>query len=376
MSEDKQKPASGLEKFKVLIVDDAPKNIQLLGSNLRAEGYQVIPATSGAQALRAVELHAPDIILLDVMMPEMNGYEVLAKLRENGDWKDIPVIFVTALTDETDEAKGLDLGAVDYITKPIKMPIALARIRTHLQLKHARQQLADQNKKLLEAAQLKEDVDRITQHDMKTPLTSMLFVPQFLKSQDNITDQQIKMLNIAENACYQLLNMVNLSLDLYKMERKTYILDPQPVNIIPIFHKIFMELESLTSAKTATMKILIQGEPASDNDEFYALAEELLCYSMFSNLIKNAIEAAPNNSAVTIECETDPPSCTIKIHNQGAVPENIRDHFFEKYVTSGKQGGTGLGTYSARLMAETQNGGIAFESDESSGTTISIQLPV
>ncbi|MEW5789083.1 MAG: HD domain-containing phosphohydrolase [Pseudomonadota bacterium] len=129
----------------VLIVDDQPENLAVLSSLLQPL-YRVRAARSGAQALRAAESAPfPDLVLLDVMMPEMDGYQVLAHLRSNPATAAVPVIFITALAAEEDEQRGFDLGAVDYITKPIKPAVVMARVRTHLDLKQARDRLADQN---------------------------------------------------------------------------------------------------------------------------------------------------------------------------------------------------------------------------------------
>ncbi len=131
------------EKQKVLVVDDAPENIQVLMETLKGE-YAVVPAVNGQKALKIAETApVPDIILLDIMMPEMDGYEVCRRLKANRVTRNIPVIFVTALDQEEDETMGLELGAVDYITKPISPAIVQARVKTHLNLKNAQQRLQD-----------------------------------------------------------------------------------------------------------------------------------------------------------------------------------------------------------------------------------------
>ena len=132
------------EKQTILIVDDTPQNLTLLGELLMPL-YRVRAANSGERALRAAATQAPDLILLDVMMPEMDGYEVLERLRADPVTHDIPVIFVTAMDSSENEEHGLALGAVDYITKPVNPAITLARVRTHLELKQARDRLTNQN---------------------------------------------------------------------------------------------------------------------------------------------------------------------------------------------------------------------------------------
>lgn len=133
------------DRATILVVDDKPENLRVVGDLLR-DTYQVRVANSGARALAVADsAPRPDLILLDVMMPEMDGYEVMRRLRANPATADIPVIFVTALNADEDEEHGLALGAVDYVTKPLKPAILLARVRSQLELKHARDRLRDQN---------------------------------------------------------------------------------------------------------------------------------------------------------------------------------------------------------------------------------------
>lgn len=128
---------NGSEKRKILIVDDVPSNIRILVEELRSE-YEIVVATSGKLALQRAVTNTPDLILLDIMMPEMDGYEVCARLKEDRKLSGIPIIFVTAKDEEEDETKGLHIGAVDYITKPFSLPIVKARVKTHLELKQHR----------------------------------------------------------------------------------------------------------------------------------------------------------------------------------------------------------------------------------------------
>jgi len=134
-----------VEKQAVLVVDDTPANIQVLMETLK-DDYRIVAAINGERALQlAISDPPPDIILLDVMMPEMDGYEVCAKLKADAKTRDIPIIFVTAMSDTQDETKGLELGAVDYIIKPISPPVVSARVKSHLELKQAREILKNQN---------------------------------------------------------------------------------------------------------------------------------------------------------------------------------------------------------------------------------------
>jgi len=138
---------NGEAKQTVLVVDDTPENIDIIVGLLK-DIYKVKAAPSGERALAVIAKKLPDLILLDIMMPVMDGYEVCEKLKKNNETKDIPIIFLTAKTDIADEVKGLDLGAVDYITKPISPPVVLSRVKTHLSLKYAQQSLLEKNQTL------------------------------------------------------------------------------------------------------------------------------------------------------------------------------------------------------------------------------------
>ncbi|PTY03971.1 hypothetical protein DB346_02630 [Verrucomicrobia bacterium LW23] len=132
----------------IVVVDDIPRNIQVVGSMLRAAGYQIVPATSGAQALRSLASRPADLVLCDVMMPEMDGFEVTRRIRSNPATADIPVIMLTAATETDYVVKGLEAGAVDYVGKPFNATELLARVRTHIELKHSREALRDTAKRL------------------------------------------------------------------------------------------------------------------------------------------------------------------------------------------------------------------------------------
>src|SRR4030042_2498030 len=144
----------------ILVVDDIPANLTLLTGILKEEGHLVRPVPSGKLASKAVEIEPPDIILLDIMMPVMDGYETCRLLKENPKTRDIPVVFLTAKAEVEDEMKGFELGAVDYITKPISPPVVLARVQTHLRLKRMQDALKDQNQ-FLDAAVQKRTKDLV-----------------------------------------------------------------------------------------------------------------------------------------------------------------------------------------------------------------------
>ncbi len=344
--------------------------------------YQLAFAPNGDKALEIARKMEIDLILLDIMMPGMDGYKVCEKLKEDERTKHIPIIFVTAKNEVDDETRGLRLGAIDYITKPVSSSIVRVRVRNHLELKLAREKierqkkrLEEQNRELAEAARLREDVERITQHDLKTPLNMIIGFPRIMMADKNLSEEHKEYLKIIEEEGLTMLNMINLSLDLFKMERRIYELHPVPVDIIQVTGKIMNGIRDIADRKKLSVNILIGGNPAGSDEHFFVQGEELLCYSMLANLIKNASEASPEDGEITVALTHEKEMSNIRIHNRGAVPEDIRDSFFDKYVTSGKKLGTGLGTYSARLIAETQGGSIHLDTSDETGTTVTVRLP-
>jgi CheY-like chemotaxis protein len=146
----------------------------------------------------------------------MDGYEVCRRLKADERAREIPIMFITGKRGVDDEIRGFNLGAVDYIAKPISPPIVRARVKNYLELKRARQQLEEQNKILLEAVQLREDVEQMTRHDLKNPLNAILSYPQLIEMVGELNDQQRQFLRAIETAGYRILNMINRSLDLVK----------------------------------------------------------------------------------------------------------------------------------------------------------------
>lgn len=357
----------------VLIVDDVPANIRILAETLRDE-YAIHVATRGSEVLELARRLLPDIILLDVVMPDLDGYAACRQLKADPDTRDIPVIFITARHAPEDEALGLSLGAVDYIVKPPSPPVVRARVKNHLELREARLRLARQNEALTEAAKLREDVDHIMRHDLKAPLTGIIGLPPLIREEGGLSDSQAMLLGLVEENGLKMLSMINRSLDLFKMERGTYVLTPEPVELTAVLRRLFMEMAGVANTRRVSLSLTVNGRPTSGLDRVMVSGERLLLHSMLANCLKNAVEASPCGAAVSVDIRDERP-VVVRIHNQGTVPEAVRGSFFDKYATSGKVGGTGLGTYSARLVAEVHGGTIAMDTADEDGTTITIGLP-
>ncbi|GAB6058886.1 hypothetical protein JCM31598_20030 [Desulfonatronum parangueonense] len=463
---------------RVLLVDDNSDNLSML-MNLLKDHYVIQAARDGTRALALAEnIPRPDIILLDVMMPDMDGYEVCRRLKANPVTRSIPVIFITARTAARDEHYGLELGAVDYITKPFHPEIVLARLQNHLELQRTRNDLQKLslavrnslasivitdldgtieyvnpaftettgytlhealglNPRVLKSGRhdddfyadmwrtiaagqawrgeilnrkkngdlywetasispvldddgmvvnyvavkedisdrkdherLKEDVDRIMRHDLRSPLSGIIGLAGVLLQDEAIAGEQREMLRLLEESGQRMLRMIDNSLDLIKMETGAYQYLPRRVDALGVIREVLGNLRSKLQAKSLREEVTLDGRPAVE--PFWVGTEERLLFCMLSNLLLNAVEASPDGETIAVELSQKPVP-TLRIRNRGAVPEPVRENFFQKYKTHGKQYGTGLGTYSARLMADTMGYGLAMEtSDTDNSTTLVI----
>jgi len=222
-------------------------------------------------------------------------------------------------------------------------------------------------------SQLRDDVERMTRHDLKAPLTGIIGLPEILLDDPTLPAAHRDLVAMIKESGLKMLGLINLSLDLYKMETGTYVLAPRPVDLAMVLTKVTRELAPLATAKRITFRF--ETDQRSElSGPIWILGEELLCFSLFSNLLKNAVEASPEGGAVEIGL-ANRDRVWLAIHNAGDMPEAIRDRLFEKYATSGKAGGTGLGAYSARLIVENLGGTIACLSGDSQGTTLFLTLP-
>lgn len=344
----------------ILIVDDNPENIRVLGAALERNKYKMTIATKGDVAIKMAEKHLPDLILLDVMMPDVDGFEVCKTLKANPKTEHIEIIFVTAAVSPSDELKGLSLGAVDYIHKPFSVPIVQTKVALHLERAYHKR--------------LRDDVERMTRHDLKTPLNALMGYPQLMLMDDNLTDEQQEYLERMLRAGNEMLNLINNSLDLFKIETGRYQYTPEVVNMVLVIGHIIQDLQMLIKKYALQIKLLIEGNESDGQGSFMVLAEKSLSYSLFANLIRNAMEACSAQDCITIAMHYEDKEGVITITNPGTMPAQIRDSFFQKYATAGKTHGTGLGAYSAKLMATVQQGSITMNTNARE-TCLTVRLP-
>jgi CheY-like chemotaxis protein/nitrogen-specific signal transduction histidine kinase len=362
-----------LAPSRILVVDDDPDTLKLFEQLFKA-GYQVLTASSGQAALDLCRGDPmPDLLLMDVKMPGMDGFEVVRQLHARAETAQIPVIFVTDEENEEEKVKGMALGAVDFVLKSSDPKALQARVRNFIKFIDMRRQIQADFDAMLDATLVREDVENTTRHDMKGSLAGIVGMVHDLAQDPDMPAKQASQLRLVEQTALQVMDMVNLSGELYKMEMGNFRLKPLPVNIGEILHRIVDLSRSSFSDKRLTIEVDTDTPVGTELPQ--ALGDANLCYSLFQNLVKNACEAAPTGSRVVVALRDEDP-LRVLVSNSGVVPRELRSNFFDKFATSGKQGGSGIGTYSAQMLAKAQNGTIAMNTnDERNRTELAVTLP-
>ena len=353
----------------ILIVDDTPENLRVLGELLQ-DSYLVRAATTGERALEVAGTSPkPDLILLDVMMPAMDGYECLRRLRERPDTRDIPVIFVTALDSTKDERRGLELGAVDYITKPVRPAIVQARVRNHLDMKRARDWLHDQN------AFLETELNRfleILAHHLQEPVRRQVTFAQMLQRSlprplDQTAEASLSQIMEGANRLRSMLRDVLIYLAAHQFPRPA-----APCSAEEAFDSAYRQLFD---------KILTADADVTHTDlpEVWVNKDQLV--DIFRSLLDNAVDYRHPDRPPRIraEAESDGREVVFSVTDNGiGIAPEFRERVFrvfERLHADETRPGTGVGLALVRKIVETAGGRVWIEDGEEGGTRVRFALP-
>jgi len=228
--------------------------------------------------------------------------------------------------------------------------------------------------KRVQAEEMRQRVEAMLRHDLKSPLSGILGLSKLVE--DRTQEGKVREWAAAIRECSEgMLQLVELNLDIFKMEQGLFKLEPTRCDLARMLHRLRLGMSSALSSRELEMLILLDSAPLGPEVALSVSCNAPLVENMFSNLLQNALEASPQSGTITVEIVPNGSALKVGIHNQGAVPDDIRHCFFQKYATSGKRNGTGLGAYSARLIAQAHGGGITFHSSESEGTRVLVTLP-
>jgi len=362
---------------RILVVDDDRLIRRTLAAVLRPEGFAVAEADSGEKALEVYDESPPDLVLLDVVLPGINGFETCRRLRgRHGDGA-APVIFITAKNESDDVVEGLSAGGVDYIPKPIRARETLARIRTHLQIRRLLAEERNLVDQLSKANAAKNKFLGMAAHDLRNPLASIRGLAEFLR--DGVvgpltTDQRDLLATICA-ASQQMLHMVNELLDVATIEAGELKLHKEPTALAELAEKSIY-LVNIEAAKKQTRVVL---NAAADLPK--AVVDPGKIRQVMDNLLSNAVKFSPPGSMVTVELGATPEAHTIAVRDQGpGIPESERDKLFKDFgrtsvkPTAGEQS-TGLGLAICRKIVDAHRGAIAVENLPTRGCVFRVTLP-
>jgi len=358
----------------VLVVDDTIANLRLLSNMLSEEGYDVRAVTNGPQALQAVERDPPDVILLDITMPEMDGYEVCRRLKARDHSKDVPVIFLTALTDTADKVRAFDAGGVDYVTKPFQLEEVLARVKTQVALRQARVALAGSYRRLRTLEQLRDDLVHMVVHDMRSPLLALLVNLRVLKRPGSaLDDESRETLEDAIQSAEALSRMANNLLDVSRLED-----DKMPLQrAVWDLTQMACEVRSALGTLDRDRHIDIESPGVVT-----VTCDGALVRRVVENLVANGIGHTPSGSRLRISIAGGDDRVRVAVHDEGpGVPAEARERIFEKFESVETQGASsyhsaGLGLAFCKLAIEAHGGTIGVDSRMSAGSTFWFELPV
>jgi signal transduction histidine kinase len=343
----------------ILIVDDSPANVLLLVRMLTERGYHPQPVLSGALALQAARADPPDLILLDINMPGMNGYEVCQRLKADAALKDIPVIFISALSETLEKVKAFQVGGVDYVTKPFQFDEVYARVQTHLQLRRLEK--------------LRDDLTHMVIHDLRSPLAVICGVLEILElGKDKLSDSTRNFVMLARRSALELRNMISSILDVSKMNAGEMKLRRAACDI----GALIRELLTATQAISRNHKLTLDALPERS---LAVMADGELIRRVLQNLLSNALRYTPTggNVRIAVTATTDEVRVTITDDGPG-VAHADHQRIFDKFgqvEDHTSRTGSGLGLTFCKLAVEAHGGCIGLVSDVGEGATFWFTLP-
>ncbi len=361
----------------ILIVDDNSNNLQILADILRGSNYKVAIAMDGLKALDFINKRKPDLILLDIMMPGMDGFEVCEKIKSNEDTKDIPVIFISALKDTIDKVKGFEIGGIDYITKPFQKEEILVRVNSHLKLKHAQEELKQTNESLKAVNATKDKLFSIIAHDLRNPIEGLLLMLNSFEKDPDQLNANLKSIIVNElSSTMKNIHHLLANLLLWARSQQGEIMF-QPVHTD--LNQIIDECISLLSRIAKEKSIRLVSEL---RETIPIYADINMIKTVVRNLISNALKFTRESGEIKLTAGllTDMIKVSIIDTGIGISKDNMEKLFQldQHFTTIGtkKEKGSGLGLLLCKTFVERNGGKISVESEENIGSIFQFTLPV
>lgn len=364
----------------ILVVDDQKENLDILREILLEEGYHVRPVTSGEMALVAAQERKPDLILLDVNMPEMSGFEVCERLKRQDGYAEVPVLFITALQQTENKLQAFQVGGSDYITKPFHFEEVKARVRTHLRLHRLHEELRLQNEalqsahlELLKLEKLRDNLTAMIVHDLRAPLSGIVGSLKFMQEDAEMQDGRVLLSDLARavDSSRRLMQMINDLLDIARLEADQMPLTASDFGIADLVTTVIAlvgpEKAPRLVVDSPTVGVTIRGDRR--------LLERVLL-----NLVDNAFKYSPADSPVQVSFQAESDAFLLFVEDRGpGIPDEFKEKVFEKFgqvdARRAKVFSSGLGLSFCKLALEAHGGSVRLEDREGGGTRMVVRIP-
>jgi len=368
----------GLDGMSILIVDDNPENITLLRNFFMDLNLEILVSTNGKSAIEVAKKGLPDLILLDIMMPGINGFQVCTELKNIEKTKDIPVIFLTAKVETQDLVQGFLVGGADYIKKPIQKEEILVRVQTQLLLRKYSKEKDELILKTMESSRAKSEFMARMSHELRTPMNAILGFSQLLMldAQNEKATAREKDINRILKAGKHLLELINEVLDLSQIETGDLKVRLEPINIYTLKNEVVDLSMSLTQANG--VQIIDENK---EERALYILADRVRLKQVLINLVSNAIKYNKKEGTVTLSYRIDEDRLKMSIIDTGkGIPPELKENLFKPFERLGAElteiQGTGIGLTISKKLIELMGGGISFESQDGEGSSFFIEIPL
>ncbi len=360
----------------VLVVDDNPNNIQAVGANLINHNISISMADSGKKALKSISIKKPDLILLDIMMPELDGFEVARLIKENPDTKDIPIIFITAKASAEDIVEGFEKGAVDYITKPFNPSELISRVNTHLKLKKFQDVINLRNKELENLNIELNELIGITAHDLKNPIYNIRLLAKTLQENDISKEDTDEFINDIVITSDKMLELIKNILEVNSAEQGKIKVNLTDTDIKVITEHIIKNYFDRASAKNINIHF------DANNFNTTVWTDEKYFTQIIDNLLSNAVKYSEYGKNVWVTITNDEKNAFISIKDEGpGLSEEDQSKMYLKFTRLtpkpiGDESSTGLGLSIVKKYVELIDADIILHSELGKGCDFILEVPL
>ena len=364
-------------EFKLLVVDDVQTNVLLLKALLGKEGYGILVANNGQEALEVIRNENPDLILLDVMMPGMDGFEVAERLKSEEFRCEIPIIFLTALDDTQSIVNGFKLVVGDFISKPFRKEELMVRIKHQLSLVAARRIIEEKNEELRKTIAGRDKMYSVIAHDLRSPMASMKMLLNTIMmsvEKDKIDPDIFDMLEMSNKTSEEVFSLLDNLLKWTKSQLGKLTVIPQKLDISGLADGVVEVMNSVAEVKH--IKLI-----RTDHESFFVYVDIEMIKSILRNLISNAVKFSNPDSEIKVGIKAEDGKVIVSVTDSGKGIKKEDQHkllkdstHFTTYGTNSEEG-SGLGLLLCRDFARKNGGELWFESEENLGSVFSFSLP-